>query len=178
MVEWKWLKLDGELKPTGRGLSAVGELVTAIDKQGEVISAQDLKLILLIKSIAFLSCYVCFEILTVPDIEREISSTLGNAFQTNTQKSEISWTMRKPCVALDAKSDPGKGANENSKPIFRSEDFRSTLSIGWIPENGVDFFTLFIIDLHKKWRVLLEQADIHLSGNVGEIRSLVNNINE
>ncbi|KAL0631495.1 hypothetical protein Q9L58_009632 [Maublancomyces gigas] len=44
--------------------------------------------------------------------------------------------MRKPCVGLDAQSDPGKGVNENLKPIFRSEDFRSTLSIGWIPENG------------------------------------------
>lgn len=177
-MEWKWLKLDGELKPTGRGLSAVGELVTAIDKQGEAISAQDLKLILLIKSIAFLSCFVCFEFLSVSDIEGEISGTSGNAFQTNTQKCEISWTMRKRCIGLDAQSDPGKGVNEDLKPIFRSEDFRSTLSIGWIPENGVDFFTLFIIDLHKKWRVLLEQADIHLSRNVGEIRSLVNNINE
>lgn len=41
VVEWKWLKLDGELRPAGRGLSTVGELVTAIDKQGETISAQD-----------------------------------------------------------------------------------------------------------------------------------------
>lgn len=86
--------------------------------------------------------------------------------------------MRKPCVGLDAQSDPGKGVGEDSKPIFRSEDFRSTLNIGWIPENGVDFFTLFIIDLHKKWRVLLEQADIHLSRNVGEIRSFAHNISE
>lgn len=86
--------------------------------------------------------------------------------------------MRKPSVGPGTQSDPGNGANEDSKPIFRSEDFRSTFNIGWIPENGIDFFTLFIIDLHKRWRVLLEQADIHLSKNVGEIRSLAHNISE
>lgn len=51
-------------------------------------------------------------------------------------------------------------------PIFRSEDFRGTIDIGWIPQSGVDFFTWYIVDLHKKWRVVFDDADDHLRKNV------------
>lgn len=74
--------------------------------------------------------------------------------------------MRKSHTGLDV-HHPGTGIDVGSKPVFRSEDFRSTIDIGWIPENGVDFFTLFIVDLHKKWRVLFDEANSHLSRNVG-----------
>lgn len=84
--------------------------------------------------------------------------------------------MRKSYRSPDAQVDPGTGTNADSKPVFRSEDFRSTIDIGWIPENGVDFFTLFIVDLHKKWRALFDEADSHLSLNVGGLKYLARNI--
>lgn len=62
-------------------------------------------------------------------------------------------------------------ANPASAPIFQSEDFRGTLEIGWIPESGVDFFTWFIVDLHKKWRVVFDDADDHLRKNVNSPNS-------
>lgn len=123
---------------------------------------------MLTKLIVLLSCYVCFEFLTqIPDTENEKTPrSLGKAFKTKNQKSEISWIMRKPCINPDAQSDLEGRADAKSNPIFRSEDFRSTLSIGWIPDSGLDFFTLFILDLHKKWRVLFEKADSHLVESV------------
>lgn len=73
--------------------------------------------------------------------------------------------MRKRHTTSDVQS-LGKPIDANYNPVFRSEDFRSTLDIGWIPDHGIDFFTLFILDLHAKWRVLIEKADSHLSTNV------------
>lgn len=118
---------------------------------------------ILIRLIEILSCYVCFEFLTqAPGNHDHLSATNpDNAFRTEVHKSEISWTLQ---------SDPAGPAdptNPNSDPLFRSVDFRSTLNIGWIPDNGVDFFTLFIIDLHNKWRVLFDAADSHLTLSVG-----------
>lgn len=74
-----------------------------------------------------------------------------------TPRSEMSWIMRKPRIT--PKDDP---TGVKSNPIFRTEDFRSTLDIGWIPESGLDFFTLFVEDLHKKWKDLMERAESHL----------------
>lgn len=72
----------------------------------------------------------------------------------------MSWIMRKPCIIPD--DDPGRPTETKSNPIFRTEDFRSTLDIGWIPDSGLDFFTLFLEDLHGKWKNLMERADSHL----------------
>lgn len=92
---------------------------------------------------------------------------MGNTFQTRNERSEISWTMRKLSIPS---VDPATGANAVSTPVFWSEDVRSTIAIGWIPENGVDFFTWFIVDLHKKWRVLFDDVDTHLRKNVNSPR--------
>lgn len=61
------------------------------------------------------------------------------------------------------KADP---ASLDSKPMFRSVDFRSTLECGWVPNHGVEFFTLFVSHLHAKWRDLFKQAEFHLCENV------------
>lgn len=82
-----------------------------------------------------------------------------------TPRSEMSWIMRKPRIIPE--DDP---TEVKSNPIFRTEDFRSTLDIGWIPESGLDFFTLFVEDLHKKWKDLMERADSHLVNYVSNIR--------
>lgn len=72
-------------------------------------------------------------------------------------------------------SIPSVGAlsgGETNESVFMSEDFRGTLEVGWIPESGVEFFKLFIADLHNKWRVVLDGADEHLRQNVGSSNSL------
>lgn len=95
--------------------------------------------------------------------EQDNENDLGTTFHTRNERSEISWTMRK--LSLPS-SDPAIGSNADSTPVFRSEDFRSTLQIGWIPENGVDFFPWCVVDLHKKWRGVFDDADAHLRKNV------------
>lgn len=129
-------------------------------------------MVTLTRAIAFLSCYICFEWFhareprKASDLSVEI---LGKKFQVELRKNEISWIMRKPCVSPNTGVDPGKHATTASF-IFRSEDFRSTLDIGWIPDSGVDFFLLFILDLHRKWRALLDNADLHLISSVSNPR--------
>lgn len=93
-------------------------------------------------------------------------SSAGKPFYTRPQKTEISWTLRRPPSKLNVKAHPEAPADGEKAPIFRSTDYRSTLDIGWIPNHGIDFFSLFILDLQKKWRDLLEKADDHLSSNV------------
>lgn len=121
---------------------------------------------ILIAPLALLSCYICFELLQVPNTEDDqTSENLGRPFQADLQKKEISWIMRKACVQ-DFQPDPETLIDANSYPIFRSVDFRSTIDIGWIPDNGIDFFTLFILHIHEEWRALFEKADIHQVINV------------
>lgn len=81
---------------------------------------------------------------------------MGNAFKVAAAKSTINWTMRKRAP------EP----NQEFTPILRTIDFVSTLDIGWVPDDAVDFFNAFMVDLHKKWRVLLEEADTHLDHSV------------
>lgn len=69
----------------------------------------------------------------------------------------MSWIMRKPRIAPEDDLTETKFI-----PVFRTEDFRSTLDIGWIPDSGLDFFTLFVEDLHTKWKDLMERAHSHL----------------
>jgi hypothetical protein len=61
---------------------------------------------------------------------------------------------------------PGTKKDQDFRPILRTIDLVSTLDIGWVPEDAVDFLNSYIVDLHKKWRVLLEEADIHLDNSV------------
>lgn len=59
-----------------------------------------------------------------------------------------------------------ESADQKSNPIFRSMNYRSTLEYGWVPNHGVDFFTLFIRDLQNKWQEIFKKADIHLKESV------------
>lgn len=96
------------------------------------------------------------------DEDRKIS--VGEAFQVVCQKSQISWVMQKPHISLGG--DTGQRTDAGSNPIFRTEDFRSTLDVGWIPDSGLDFFTLFLEDAHRKWKDLTEEAHSHLAKSV------------
>lgn len=92
---------------------------------------------------------------------------MDRAFRVEAKQSKISWTMRKPFIS----------AAEKSSPILRSVEFISTLDIGWIPDDAVDFFGLFVLDLHKKWRGFLEKADLHLDASVSTSPSKPRNKN-
>lgn len=113
-------------------------------------------------SIVLLICYVCFDFLVQAQDTQDQGSLISNrpvmsrAFRVEAKQSKISWTMRKPFIS----------AAEKSSPILRSVEFISTLDIGWIPDDVVDFFGLFVLDLHKKWRQFLEKADLHLDASV------------
>lgn len=77
----------------------------------------------------------------------------GIPFVTGIQKTQISWVMRK--------TESG-----DQRSIFRSMNFRSSFGYGWIPDHGVDFFTLFIQDLAQKWRDIFKKAENHLKDTV------------
>jgi hypothetical protein len=49
---------------------------------------------------------------------------------------------------------------------WKSMDHFSTLSYGWIPNNGADFFALFVQTLKEKWLMLCGLAEEHLSKRV------------
>lgn len=124
-------------------------------------------LVILIKyPVALLRCYLRFD-----------GPLEDDSFGLQTPRSEMSWIMRKPCIIPE--DDPGRTTETKSNPIFRTEDFRSTLDIGWIPDSGLDFFTLFLEDLHIKWKNLMERADSHLIkyvSNVPVFCDMVNNV--
>lgn len=46
---------------------------------------------------------------------------------------------------------------------WKSTDHFSMLPYGWIPNDGADFFTLFILNLKGRWLKLCDQAEVHLS---------------
>lgn len=89
-------------------------------------------------------------------------------FRMKGEVSQISWTMI-------ARSDVNKGLDAkgsiDQKPLvnLRTVEYRGTLNIGWVPDHGVEFFTLFIIDLHSKWRRNLEDARRHQATNVSPV---------
>lgn len=119
-----------------------------------------------------LACYVRFEFMVHVENSKDVSeqavSTMGKSFQTQArrQTSDISWIMKRPKISSKMESGSGSLSDARSRPIFQTMDYRSTLDIGWIPNHGVDFFTLFILDLHKKWRAILEKAELHLVSSV------------
>ncbi|KAF2800332.1 hypothetical protein K505DRAFT_228981, partial [Melanomma pulvis-pyrius CBS 109.77] len=65
-------------------------------------------------------------------------------------KCGIAWTMVSPTRPTDGS-------------CWKSIDHFSTLSYGWIPDNGADFFTLFVQTLKEKWLTLCELAEERLS---------------
>lgn len=131
--------------------------------------------------IALLTCYVGFEFLVHdPDTESDKTRnssgpTAGKPFKTRLEKTEISWSMRRPSSDTDGKPGLRNSTDSVTYTIFQSVDYRSTLDIGWIPDHGVDFFSMFIVDLQKKWTDLLKSADKHLTNNVSSLLSLATN---
>ncbi|KAF2188018.1 hypothetical protein K469DRAFT_567803, partial [Zopfia rhizophila CBS 207.26] len=65
-------------------------------------------------------------------------------------KCGITWTMV-------------SSANPNKESSWRSTDHFSMLPYGWIPEDGVDFFTQFILHLKDRWLKLCNLAEEHLT---------------
>ena len=53
--------------------------------------------------------------------------------------------------------------DEGTPLSFSSKLFMSSLDIGWIPDNCVDFFTYFVKSLTEKWMDLFALADEHLA---------------
>ena len=68
-------------------------------------------------------------------------------------KCGIAWTMVSPTKPKDGL-------------CWRSMDHFSTLSYGWIPDNGADFFALFVQTMKEKWLILCGLAEEHLSKRV------------
>lgn len=58
------------------------------------------------------------------------------------------------------------GGGEDGRSAEKTEDHFSMLPDGWIPDDSVEFFQLFIIHLTKKWSDLCNEAEEHLSDRV------------
>lgn len=52
--------------------------------------------------------------------------------------------------------------------FLQSMHYRGTLRLKSlsIPKNGVEFFTLFLDDVHERWLELFEKAKLHISESV------------
>jgi hypothetical protein len=77
----------------------------------------------------------------------------GNQEQFNISnwgECRIAWTM-KPL------------ASSSGRPCWESIDHFSTLPYGWIPDDGVDFFTQFILYLKERWLKLCDLTEDHLT---------------
>lgn len=160
---------------SGFGLPKIRQVISEANEQCEDHQSKLYILSMLTKPTALLRCYVSFNFYMQDPNSKKAPR---DSFEVKAEKSEISWIMRK--LRTDRKGDTDTDSNKNGTSadpyfIFRSEDFRSTLDIGWIPESGVDFFTIFINDLHKKWKDLLEGIDEHLDNNVSNSKSLAYN---
>lgn len=128
-------------------------------------------MVVLIKLVELLSCYICFDwSMSSGSSDVEYKDT----FRFEPPRSEISWIMRKSYLMPD--TDAGPPTETKPNRTLRTEDFRSTVDIGCIPDNGLDFFTLFVHDLHRKWIALLKDADSHLAENVSNFESSTRNV--
>lgn len=67
----------------------------------------------------------------------------------------IAWNILRP---VDPERSP-----------WRSTVYFSTLPYGWIPDDGIHFFNLFIVYLKGRWVDLCQQAEEHLSTRVSYI---------
>lgn len=56
--------------------------------------------------------------------------------------------------------------NSDDRPRWESIDHFSMLPYSWIPDDGVDFFTQFIVYLKGRWLKLCDLAEEHLTQRV------------
>lgn len=77
------------------------------------------------------------------------------SFAFQTQKIEISWTMKQPRDAPDI----SRGR------FMQSVSYRGTLRLKYlaIPKTGADFFMLLLDDVNQRWFELVAKARLHLS---------------
>jgi len=67
--------------------------------------------------------------------------------------------------------DEGCGPETRMK-CLSSRIYISTLPFGWLPDHGIQFFSLFLRDLKHKWSALFSMAEEHLARTVS-IHALV-----
>jgi hypothetical protein len=87
-------------------------------------------------------------ILTPPDPRNQKRFNISNW-----ESRGIAWTM----VPLTNRRDGSR---------WRSIDHFSMLSYGSIPDDGIEFFTQFILDIKQRWLKLCYLAEGHLSKRV------------
>ncbi|KAH7200630.1 ankyrin repeat-containing domain protein [Fusarium oxysporum] len=61
----------------------------------------------------------------------------------------ISWTMMPPAIP-------------NGESSWKSITHLSVLPYGWIPDNGIEFFALFMAELEKRWSALCDETKTYL----------------
>lgn len=91
------------------------------------------------------------------------------SFKTKLQESQISWDM-----VAGTDLGPGSKSSNGTSPrvTLHTVDYRNSLSNSWIPDHSMEFVTLFISDLHNKWRELFKAAQEHQANNVSIHSSL------
>lgn len=91
-------------------------------------------------------------------------------FRMKGETSQISWIM---VARSDGNANKGSDSKYpiDQKPLvnLRTVEYRGTLNIGWVPDHGVEYFTLFVADLHAKWRRHLGDARHHQDTNVSPV---------
>lgn len=76
------------------------------------------------------------------------------SFQMKVRTIDVSWIMTRVSLAPD-----------RPEKIMRSMHFRGSLDLKClsIPKNGAMFVTLFLGDVHDKWKCIIESAKLHLA---------------
>ncbi|KAF8535308.1 hypothetical protein BDD12DRAFT_350432 [Trichophaea hybrida] len=106
---------------------------------------------------AFLRCYASFQYY-VGHSYQDSDVDCRSSFEMTPQRSSISWIMLKGKRRDEQTSSPGARME-----ILSSRIYISTLSFGWIPDHGLEFFSLFLRDLKQKWCLLFDTAENHLA---------------
>jgi hypothetical protein len=60
-----------------------------------------------------------------------------------------------------------------SAAILRTVHYRAGFDLQYlaIPQHAINFFQLFLCDIHQKWATLFEEAKLHLDAIVGYSRT-------
>lgn len=110
--------------------------------------------------------YVCFCVF-VPNGRVEAAENVSNgeglqSFKFENQKVEISWIMAHPS---ETECESKYGLYHPKELFLRSLLYLGTVRLKYlsIPSHGVEFATLFLDDIHRRWLELLESAKVHLA---------------
>lgn len=116
-----------------------------------------------------LLCYVSFGYAVVESDEN------AQNFEFSRRYSKISWVMFKSRPEKLNRTRPSEGTGRLNKSVefLESRIYLSSLEFGWLPDHGIEFFSLFVKDLVNKWSVLFERIRAHLAETVSYILLLV-----